>query len=77
MPELIKWCTSLIQFYPGFEEHLRESLQVLIGKEAEKKVEIGMAKDGSGVGGMYPSFFHPGLYRIILLCSRFVRSSSV
>lgn len=41
---------SLIQFYPNFETHLRESLRVLVGPEVEKATEIGMAKDGSGVG---------------------------
>jgi hexokinase len=50
---------SLIQFYPNFEVHLRESLRALVGEEVERSVEIGMAKDGSGVGGMSP----PGLSR--------------
>jgi hexokinase len=42
---------SLIQFYPNFEVHLREGLRALVGTEVEKVIEIGMAKDGSGVGG--------------------------
>ena len=42
----------MIQFYPNFEHVLRESLRSVVGKEAEEKVEIGMAKDGSGVGGL-------------------------
>jgi hexokinase len=42
---------SLIQLYPNFEHHLRESLRMLVGKDAERNVDIGMAKDGSGVGG--------------------------
>jgi hypothetical protein len=42
---------SLIEFYPHFEETLRESLRILVGAEVEKRVNIGMAKDGSGVGG--------------------------
>lgn len=42
---------SLIQHYPRFEERLRKSLRMLIGNELESKVEIGLAKDGSGVGG--------------------------
>ncbi|VDC06234.1 unnamed protein product [Peniophora sp. CBMAI 1063] len=41
---------SLIQFYPKFEERLREALRLLIGEEGEKMVTIGLAKDGSGVG---------------------------
>jgi hexokinase len=42
---------SLIQFYPRFEERMREALRLLIGKQAEELVQIGLAKDGSGVGG--------------------------
>lgn len=42
---------SLIQFYPNFEVKLRESLCALVGEDVEKRVEIGLAKDGSGVGG--------------------------
>ncbi|KAI0296056.1 hypothetical protein B0F90DRAFT_1637035 [Multifurca ochricompacta] len=42
---------SLYQHYPGFEERMREALRVLLSEEVEKKVEMGLAKDGSGVGG--------------------------
>jgi hexokinase len=42
---------SLIQHYPNFEYHLRESLRMLVGQDVEKDVDIGLAKDGSGVGG--------------------------
>ena len=42
---------SLIQFYPNFQARLRDSLRDLVGEEVEKKVDIGLAKDGSGVGG--------------------------
>ncbi|KAI0721984.1 hexokinase-domain-containing protein [Cerioporus squamosus] len=41
---------SLIQHYPNFNARLRDSLRELVGEEVEKKVEIGLAKDGSGVG---------------------------
>jgi hexokinase len=41
----------LIEHYPNFERILRESLRALVGVEIEKKVDIGLAKDGSGVGG--------------------------
>ncbi|RPD62046.1 hypothetical protein L226DRAFT_77182 [Lentinus tigrinus ALCF2SS1-7] len=41
---------SLIQHYPNFNARLRESLRELVGDEVEAKVEIGLAKDGSGVG---------------------------
>ena len=42
---------SLYQHYPGFEERMREALRILLGEEVEKRVEMGLAKDGSGVGG--------------------------
>ncbi|KIK99707.1 hypothetical protein PAXRUDRAFT_131530 [Paxillus rubicundulus Ve08.2h10] len=41
---------SLVEFYPQFEPKLRASLRVLIGPEVESRVDIGMAKDGSGAG---------------------------
>ena len=44
-------CCSLIQHYPNFNARVRDSLRELVGEEVEKKVEIGLAKDGSGVGG--------------------------
>ena len=52
------WCScvdssSLIQHYPNFNAHVRDSLRELVGEEVEKKVDIGLAKDGSGVGGAF------------------------
>ncbi|KIM45917.1 hypothetical protein M413DRAFT_7969 [Hebeloma cylindrosporum] len=41
---------SLIEHYPNFQTILRESLRLLVGEEVESRVEIGLAKDGSGVG---------------------------
>ncbi|KAF9268275.1 hexokinase [Marasmius fiardii PR-910] len=41
---------SLISFYPNFEGTMRESIRYLVGPEVEKHVDIGLAKDGSGVG---------------------------
>jgi hexokinase len=43
---------SLVEFYPDFEEHIRQALREVaeIGDEGEKKIRIGIAKDGSGVG---------------------------
>jgi hexokinase len=43
---------SLVEFYPGFEDLMREALREVpeIGTEGEKKIRIGIAKDGSGVG---------------------------
>jgi hexokinase len=43
---------SLVEHYPGFMDTMRESLSGLVGEEVESKVDFGMAKDGSGVGGM-------------------------
>ena len=43
---------SLVEFYPGFEEYIREALREIpeIGEKGEPRIRIGIAKDGSGVG---------------------------
>jgi hexokinase len=43
---------SLVEFYPKFEDYIREALREIprIGEKGEQKVRIGIAKDGSGVG---------------------------
>lgn len=43
---------SLVEFYPGFEERIREAIRVVdgIGAAGEQRLRIGIAKDGSGVG---------------------------
>ncbi|KAJ4295639.1 hypothetical protein N0V90_007652 [Kalmusia sp. IMI 367209] len=43
---------SLIEHYPGFEAYMRSALDDVpeIGIEGEKRVKMGLAKDGSGVG---------------------------
>ncbi|TVY90008.1 Glucokinase, partial [Lachnellula willkommii] len=43
---------SLVEFYPKFEEYMREALRTLdgIGAAGERRIRIGIAKDGSGVG---------------------------
>jgi len=43
---------SLIEYYPNFEDYIREALREVdeIGPEVEKRIRIGIAKDGSGVG---------------------------
>ena len=43
---------SLVEFYPGFEDYIREALREIegIGAWGEKRIRIGIAKDGSGVG---------------------------
>lgn len=42
---------SLVEFYPGFEVRLRAAVRDLLGEDAEKRLEVGLAKDGSGIGG--------------------------
>lgn len=43
---------SLVEFYPGFEECIREALRAIdgIGAAGERRIRIGIAHDGSGVG---------------------------
>lgn len=43
---------SLVEYYPGFEDYIREAFRETegIGEEGEKKIRIGLAKDGSGLG---------------------------
>ena len=43
---------SLIEYYPGFQGHMREALREVreLGERGEKRIRIGIAKDGSGVG---------------------------
>ena len=43
---------SLVEYYPGFEAYIREAFREIegIGSEGEKKIRIGLAKDGSGLG---------------------------
>jgi len=43
---------SLVEFYPGFEDYMRDAVRILpqIGAAGERRIRIGIAKDGSGVG---------------------------
>ncbi|KAJ3527276.1 hypothetical protein NMY22_g9850 [Coprinellus aureogranulatus] len=41
---------SLVEHYPNFQDKIRTSLRFLVGEDVEKRVDIGLAKDGSGVG---------------------------
>ncbi|KAJ5484754.1 Glucokinase [Penicillium diatomitis] len=43
---------SLVEFYPKFEDYIREAMREIpqVGVAGEKKVRIGISKDGSGVG---------------------------
>ncbi|RUS26477.1 hexokinase-domain-containing protein [Jimgerdemannia flammicorona] len=41
---------SLYEFYPNFETRMYAALKELFGEGVEKKIRLGLAKDGSGVG---------------------------
>lgn len=43
---------SVVEFYPGFENYMREALREVrgIGAKGESRITMGVAKDGSGVG---------------------------
>ncbi|KAK7514498.1 hexokinase-domain-containing protein [Phyllosticta citriasiana] len=43
---------SLVEYYPGFEQHIRGVLREIpeIGHQGEERIHMGLAKDGSGVG---------------------------
>ncbi|KAF6762898.1 hexokinase [Ephemerocybe angulata] len=41
---------SLVEHYPAFQDKIRATLRNLVGEDVEKRVDIGLAKDGSGVG---------------------------
>jgi hexokinase len=43
---------SLVEFYPGYEDYMRAAMRAVpeIGAVGERKIRIGIAKDGSGVG---------------------------
>lgn len=43
---------SLVEYYPGFEDYIREAFREMpeIGSQGEKRIRVGIAKDGSGVG---------------------------
>lgn len=43
---------SLVEYYPGFEDCIREAFREMpdIGAAGDRRIRIGIAKDGSGVG---------------------------
>lgn len=41
---------SLAEFLPHFLDRVQESLHIVLGEEGGKRIKIGLAKDGSGVG---------------------------
>ena len=73
----LKVCVVLMryrvaEFLPGFQDRVREALKVLLGEEGEKRVRMGLAKDGSGVGGQSMT----SCINSILTTSRFNRITS-
>lgn len=56
---------SLVEFYPGFEAYIREALREIegIGEKGEKRIRIGIAKDGSGVGAALIALVAGGMDR--------------
>lgn len=47
---------SLVEFYPRFEQRVRDALREILGEEVQQRIEIVLAKDGSGVGGPFSPF---------------------
>lgn len=41
---------SLVEFYPGYVEMCLAACEEILGNNASKRIRIGLAKDGSGVG---------------------------
>ncbi|ORY46308.1 hexokinase-domain-containing protein [Leucosporidium creatinivorum] len=41
---------SLVEFYPRFDQRVKDALRELLGEDVVKRVVIDLAKDGSGVG---------------------------
>ena len=56
---------SLVEFYPGFEGYIREALREVkdLGEEGERRIRIGIAKDGSGVGAALIALVAEGMER--------------
>lgn len=41
---------SVAEFLPSFEPRVRKTLETILGEDGAKRIKIGLAKDGSGVG---------------------------
>lgn len=52
---------SLFEFYPGFESRVRNALREMLGAKVERSIGIGLAKDGSGIGGQLLTLARPSL----------------
>lgn len=44
---------SVFEFLPFFEERMRAALRLILGDDGEKRIRMGLARDGSGVGGRW------------------------
>ena len=60
---------SLVEHYPGFQDKIRASLRFLVGEDVEKRVDVGLAKDGSGVGGKFQCRKHTISFLTLLLAA--------
>jgi hexokinase len=45
------------EFLPGFQDRVREALKILLGEKGAARIRMGLAKDGSGVGGKLAKSF--------------------
>ncbi|ORX39921.1 putative hexokinase [Kockovaella imperatae] len=41
---------SVAEFLPNFETRVRDALRLILGESGEKRISLGLAKDGSGIG---------------------------
>jgi hexokinase len=71
---------SLVEFYPGYVEMCLAACEEILGNNASKRIRIGLAKDGSGVGAAlyFPTSFVLGQWLIVgVLCKRRNRKKMV
>jgi hexokinase len=66
---------SLVEFYPSYVEMCLAACEEILGHNANKRIRIGLAKDGSGVGAaLYLSPFFPPRgyadYFLVVRCKR-------
>lgn len=58
----------MAEHYPHFDERVRIALKVVLGNEVESRIKIGMAKDGSGVGGKHHTLQFLAIHHANCLC---------
>ena len=64
---------SVAEFLPNFESRVRDALRLILGDVGEKRISLGLAKDGSGIGG---EFIASGANSKLISCSRLDRAAS-